>query len=233
MLHDNLYYQLWLYFSKIRNLDRELGDHYEIILKDFDIDIKKILINDQSSKFLQLIVSLNKEEEKIISNLIFKELNRQLLNLQKSQIKNSFNDYEIDFLQNNFLIWKLQENPDGEIDEYFTNVFKEIENRLKILEEIEKLNIENTSIDYLTRLNDSLTVYRNSHQKIYQGFDKKAKEYAERLNSLIISKNKYLFEFYLKSNDIIEAYKHYDNYCQKIKCKNYELLQFSALEIIA
>ena len=229
-LHDNLYFQLGHYFSKIKNLDKELGDHYQIILKDFDINFKKLLINDQSSKFLQLIVSLDKEDEKIINNLIFKELNRQFLNLQKSQIKNGFNDYEIDFLQNNFIIWKLQENPDGKIDEYFTNVFKEIENRLKILEEIEQLNIENTSIDYLTRLNDSLIFYRNSHQKIYQGFDKKAKEYAKRLNSLIISKYKYLHEFYLKSNDIIEAYKHYDNYCQKIKCKNYELLQLSTLK---
>ena len=229
-LHKNLYHQLGIHFSKGKYLDRDLSNHYEKILREFDIDIEKSLINDKSSKFLQLIVSIDDLEEKKIEQLIFKELNRLLIPQQISQIKDGLNNDELDYLQNNFLIWKLQENPDIKIQNYFTNIFKELSKRLKILEEIDQLNIENASIERLTSLKDSLTHYKNTHQNIYQDFDKKALEYSRRLNSLIISKNKYLIEFYLKTNDEVNAYKSYDNYCKKIKCQDFELLQLSSLK---
>ena len=187
-LHKNLYHQLGIHFSKGKYLDRDLSNHYEKILREFDIDIEKSLINDKSSKFLQLIVSIDDLEEKKIEQLIFKELNKLLIPQQISQIKDGLNNDELDYLQNNFLIWKLQENPDIKIQNYFTNIFKELSKRLKILEEIDQLNIENASIERLTSLKDSLTHYKNTHQNIYQDFDKKALEYSRRLNSLIISK---------------------------------------------
>ena len=116
-----------------------------------------------------------------------------------------------------------QENPDPKTQNFFTNIFKELNKRLKILEEIDQLNIENASIERLTSLNDSLTLYKNTHQNIYQDFEKKASRYSRRLNSLIISKNKYLIEFYLKTNDNVNAYKAYDIYCKKsnVKILNY------------
>ena len=229
-LHKNLYQQLGTHFSKGKYFDKDLSDHYEKILREFNIDIDKLLINDKSSKFLQLIVSIDDLEEKKIEQLIFKELNRQLLPQQISQIKDGLNNDELDYLQNNFLIWKLQENPDPKTQNFFTNIFKELNKRLKILEEIDQLNIENASIERLTSLNDSLTLYKNTHQNIYQDFEKKASRYSRRLNSLIISKNKYLIEFYLKTNDNVNAYKAYDIYCKKIKCQDFELFQLSSLK---
>ena len=90
------------------------------------------------------------------------------------------NNDELDYLQNNFLIWKLQENPDPKTQNYFANIFKELNKRLKILEEIDQLNIENASIERLTSLNDSLTLYKNTHQNIYQDFEKKAFKVLEK-----------------------------------------------------
>ena len=229
-LDKNLYHQLGIHFSKDKYLDRDLSKHYEKIFREFNIHIEKLLINDKSSKFLQLIVSIDDLEEKKIEQLIFKELNRQLLPQQISQIKDGLNNDELDYLQNNFLIWKLQENADTKTQNYFTNIFKELNKRLKILEEIDQLNIDNASIERLTCLNDSLNLYKNTYQNIYQDFEKKAFEYSGRLNSLIISKNKYLIEFYLKTNDIVNAYKSYDIYCEKIKCQDFELLQLSSLK---
>ena len=63
-LHKNLYQQLGTHFSKGKYFDKDLSDHYETILREFNIDIDKLLINDKSSKFLQLIVSIDDLEEK-------------------------------------------------------------------------------------------------------------------------------------------------------------------------